>query len=89
MATQQSKPEEYAHELPFDKPTVSFVQKLTKPMFEYFTPEFYGIENVDPDKPTLFVTNHTVFGVFDGPMFGAHPVRDVIHAPVKHIADTF
>lgn len=65
------QPVEYEHKLPFDPPTLSFVKKVTRPMFEYFTPEFYGIENVDPSRPTLFVTNHTVFGLFDGPMFGA------------------
>ncbi|CAN5427188.1 lysophospholipid acyltransferase family protein [soil metagenome] len=66
----QTTPEEYAQQLPFDKPTLAFAKKLTKPMFSYFTPEFYGLEHVDPTKPTLFVTNHTVFGLFDGPLFG-------------------
>lgn len=68
MAT-ETKPQEYAHQLPFDKPSLSLAKRVTKPMFDYFTPEFYGLDNIDPDKPTLFVTNHTVFGVFDGPMF--------------------
>ncbi len=75
MATKQ-KPEELEHKLPFDPPSLEFAEKITAPLFKYFTPEFYGLENVDSNKPTLFVNNHTVFGLFDGPMFGVYLYRE-------------
>lgn len=68
--------EELENILKFEPPTLEFCERVTAPLFSYFTPEFYGIENVDPNKPTLFINNHTVFGLFDGPMFGVHLYRE-------------
>lgn len=34
----------------------------------YFRPQTFGLENVDPAVPTLFVGNHTLFGVIDSPL---------------------
>ena len=35
----------------------------------YFAPEYLHLERTDPDRPTLFVGNHSVFGVFDVLLF--------------------
>jgi len=34
----------------------------------YFSPQYYGVENIDPSKPTLFVGNHSIYGVIDSPL---------------------
>lgn len=34
----------------------------------YFKPQFQGLENVDPLKPALYVCNHTLYGMLDGPL---------------------
>lgn len=34
----------------------------------YFSPESLGIENIERNKPTLFVGNHTRFGLLDVPL---------------------
>lgn len=69
-------PEELEHNLPFDPPSLEFVMNATKPLYAYFTPEFIGMEKVDPDKPTLFVHNHSVLGIFDGQMLGAELYKE-------------
>jgi len=35
----------------------------------YFAPEYLHIERADPERPTLFVGNHSVFGVLDVLLF--------------------
>lgn len=34
----------------------------------YFKPQFQGLENVDPQRPALYVSNHTLYGLMDGPL---------------------
>lgn len=34
----------------------------------WFKPSFYGLENLDKDRPALYVGNHTIYG-FDSPAF--------------------
>lgn len=69
-------PDELEHKLPFERPSLEFVMKMTEPMRKYFTPEFYGLENVDKDKPGLYVHNHSVFGLFDGQLLGAELYKE-------------
>ena len=42
--------------------------KLTAVFRAYFSPSFFGMEKIDPAIPSLFVGNHTVYGVFDSPV---------------------
>lgn len=35
----------------------------------YFRPEYIGLENVSSDKPALYVSNHTLLGLTDGPLY--------------------
>ena len=37
----------------------------------YFTPKLLGAENVDPNRPGLFVGNHAIFGIIDSPLFAS------------------
>lgn len=45
---------------------------LSKPAWwlsrHWFKPSFYGLENLDKDRPALYVGNHTIYG-FDSPAF--------------------
>jgi 1-acyl-sn-glycerol-3-phosphate acyltransferase len=50
--------------------------KLTAPLRTYFSPKFYGLEKLDPNKPTLLVGNHTIYGVVDVPLFLAKIYRE-------------
>lgn len=76
MAKTEQTPEELKHQLRFDPPSVEFVMKTTEPLRKYFTPEFFGLENVDKDKPALYVHNHTVIGIFDGQLLGAELYKE-------------
>ncbi len=35
----------------------------------YFHPEYIGLENLDQDKPGVYVSNHTLLGLTDGPLY--------------------
>lgn len=41
------------------------MHRMMAPFRAYFSPVFHGLENVDPDKPYLFVGNHNTLGFFD------------------------
>ncbi|MCP5017958.1 MAG: acyltransferase family protein [Ketobacter sp.] len=45
--------------------TVKAANRLTR---FYFNPQFQGLEHVDPLKPALYVCNHTLYGMLDGPL---------------------
>lgn len=34
----------------------------------YFKPTFLGIEHIHPDRPAMYVGNHTIYGVLDSPI---------------------
>lgn len=67
----------YQHK-PFDTELLTEKQlwKLSAPLRAYFSPKFYGLEKLDPNKPTLMVGNHTIFGVIDVPLLLAQIYRE-------------
>jgi len=67
----------YRHK-PFDTDLLSADQlwRLTAPLRLYFSPRFYGLDKIDPAKPTLLVGNHTIYGVLDVPLLIAKIYRD-------------
>ena len=44
--------------------------KVTSPLRIYFSPRFFGMENIDPERPALYVGNHPLFAV-DYPLMAA------------------
>ena len=68
----------YQHK-PFDTELVTCDQlwAYTKLHRFYFSPKFYGLEKLDPSKPTLLVGNHTIFGVIDVPLLLAQIYKDL------------
>jgi 1-acyl-sn-glycerol-3-phosphate acyltransferase len=45
---------------------MNFVHKVLK---WYFSPTILGKENLDKNKPALYVSNHTLLGITDGPLY--------------------
>jgi len=69
MAASKKEPQDIAIE--FTPPSKTLVKTLTKPFYSYFTPEFFGMENIDAKKPALYVANHSIYGATDGVLYGA------------------
>lgn len=67
----------YQHK-PFETELLSREQlwRLSAPLRFYFSPRFYGLEKIDPAKPTLLVGNHTIYGVLDVPLLIAQIYRE-------------
>jgi 1-acyl-sn-glycerol-3-phosphate acyltransferase len=55
----------------FTPPSVDLVVKMTALGRAYFQPRFFGLENLDLEKPAMYVTNHNVLGVLDGTLWAA------------------
>lgn len=66
----------YQHR-PFDTELMTADQlwRFTAPLRFYFSPKFFGLDKIDPAKPTLLVGNHTIFGVMDVPLLIAEVFR--------------
>ncbi len=55
----------------------------------YFRPTFLGAENLNPQKPAMYVGNHTIYGVLDSPilidyLFNEHQIAVVSLADHMH-----
>ncbi len=77
----------YQHK-PFETELVTKKQlwAYTKLHRLYFSPKFYGMEHFNPEKPTLMVGNHTIFGVIDVPILLAQLYKD-FDVRVRVLAD--
>ncbi len=83
--------------LNFEPPTRQESEKSFGLLRRYFAPESIGVENIDPAKPTLFVGNHTRFGMLDVPLIareiylatGVYPrgLSDRVHYKVPYWRD--
>lgn len=54
----------------FEPPPIEQIEDIAHPLKLYFRPQYFGIDEVDDSKPALYVTNHTVYGLTDGLLFG-------------------
>lgn len=59
----------------FTPPSLTIIEKLAKPLYDYFTPEFFGMENIEKQKPALYIANHTLYGITDWTLFMAESYR--------------
>ncbi|WP_372403195.1 lysophospholipid acyltransferase family protein [Acinetobacter piscicola] len=55
----------------------------------YFRPTFLGAENINPQKPAMYVGNHTIYGVLDSPilidyLYNEHKIAIVSLADHMH-----
>jgi 1-acyl-sn-glycerol-3-phosphate acyltransferase len=69
MATVKKQPDDIL--IDFTPPSKRFVENFTKPFYAYFTPEFFGLENLNEKKPALYIANHSIYGVTDGTLYVA------------------
>ncbi|EKF74081.1 acyltransferase [Alcanivorax hongdengensis A-11-3] len=53
----------------FTPPPVKTLQRLMTLSSAYFSPRLFGADNVDPQRPALFVGNHGLYGLIDSPLF--------------------
>jgi Acyltransferase len=53
--------------LAFKPPSLATLRLWLAPARAWHRPSFVGVERVDPSRPTLFVGNHTLYGVQDVP----------------------
>jgi 1-acyl-sn-glycerol-3-phosphate acyltransferase len=53
--------------LAFKPPSLTTLRLWLAPARAWHRPSFAGIERVDPSRPTMFVGNHTLYGVQDVP----------------------
>jgi 1-acyl-sn-glycerol-3-phosphate acyltransferase len=53
--------------LAFKPPSLATLRLWLAPMRVWHRPSFIGVERVDPSRPTLFVGNHTLYGIQDVP----------------------
>jgi len=53
--------------LTFEPPPLAVLSLWLTPARAWHRPSFIGVEQVDPSHPTLFVGNHTLYGVQDVP----------------------
>ncbi|MBF0452115.1 MAG: acyltransferase family protein [Candidatus Magnetomorum sp.] len=61
--------------LNFTPPSIQTLERITAPLRLYFSPVFYGMENIESKQPHLFVANHTIHGVLDVPLYGVEVYR--------------
>ncbi|MBL4587430.1 MAG: acyltransferase family protein [Flavobacteriales bacterium] len=60
----------------FTPPSVELVTNITALGRAYFQPQFFGMENLDKDKPAMYITNHNILGVLDGTLWAAEMYRE-------------
>ena len=53
----------------FKPPSKEIINFLAKLGNWYFQPEFIGLRNVSAKKPAIYVSNHTLLGITDGPLY--------------------
>jgi 1-acyl-sn-glycerol-3-phosphate acyltransferase len=47
------------------KPSRERMHKMISPLRRYFSPTFFGLDNIDTRQPYLFIGNHPTLGFFD------------------------
>lgn len=52
----------------FTPPPLRRLQRALWLQRQWFPPQSFGLENLDPSRPALYVGNHTIYGVLDGPL---------------------
>jgi len=52
--------------LTFTPASKTFIRAFMAPFKFYFSPQFYGLDELDVSKPAMYVSNHTILGILDG-----------------------
>jgi len=59
----------------FTPPSLKTLWRVSTPLRLYFSPQFFGMDHIDPERPALFVANHTIHGVLDIPLYAIELYR--------------
>ena len=59
------------HALSYTPASKTFIRAFMAPFKFYFSPQFYGLDELDVTKPAVYVSNHTILGILDGFPFAA------------------
>lgn len=54
--------------LDFTPPPQALLRRALGARRFWFDPRFYGLEHLDPERPALYVGNHTLYGIIDSPL---------------------
>jgi 1-acyl-sn-glycerol-3-phosphate acyltransferase len=54
--------------LDYAPPSVADVSRGLRPLKRWFDPQYFGLENLDRNRPALYVGNHTIYGIIDSPL---------------------
>jgi 1-acyl-sn-glycerol-3-phosphate acyltransferase len=54
------------HALSYTPASKTFIRAFMAPFKFYFSPQFYGLDELDVTKPAVYVSNHTILGILDG-----------------------
>lgn len=57
--------EKICPELDYNPISTTFAKQFIQPFKTYFHPTFLGMDELNTEKPAMYVTNHSVLGVFD------------------------
>lgn len=63
----------------FDPPSKRAVRLLTALPRAYFRPVFLGLEGVQPERPALWVGNHTLYAMLDTPLICERLYQEGVH----------
>lgn len=74
--------------LDFTPPPLATVERALKLRSMYFDPHFYGLDNVDRERPALYVGNHTIYGTLDAPLIYATLYREK-NIVLRSLGDSF
>lgn len=55
--------------LDFRPPSGEILEGIVRPLRAYFRPRFYGLDAVNPARPTMFVANHTLYALLDPALY--------------------
>jgi 1-acyl-sn-glycerol-3-phosphate acyltransferase len=59
----------------FTPPPLKTLWRMSTPLRFYFSPKFFGLDHINPERPALFVGNHTIYGVLDVPLYAIELYR--------------
>ncbi len=57
------------------------MKALATPQRLYHRPRFFGLDHLQPDRPTLYVGNHTILGALDAPLIVERIYRETGRVP--------
>ncbi len=71
----------------FEAPSLDLIEKIIALPKAYFNPTFVGLDDLETDRPAMYVTNHSVVGALDGTQWVAELYRTKGIFPLSLVDD--